>query len=424
MGQLKNGDPAGEIQLRESNLTATTFTPSALYYDHANPDVRIVEVGGVLRQVYANECLADIQADNGYTFWIRFYARTSVGAQNLDGTWQTTAPPFVTYKIENPVHPTLDRLKITRTWTVNGTRTSWSQIQKSGATWTIIPWTAATYPNITESQTAVTYANSDKEETIAVKTPTGTVVAQSFNEYKDYAWGNRELYRTVLGHEASNPLQTTLEYHTSSSAAGNYKNVKWRVMPHGNWERYDYYDDLDRRGQTLRTYRPFGNLPADPSSASTSSGEVTDFDYAADFTGQRTLPSSIITKRSNIVSAKSTIAYNHTSETRNGLPIVVATRDDYWSASSKLTTITRSYRADVVSYSGTVANAAFYAGKPHSIIRPDDTMQAYVYLWGIYNPSNRSFVPSADGTEFMVVAVKNIQPSQSRQYRHRDRHRL
>ncbi|MGH8019572.1 MAG: RHS repeat-associated core domain-containing protein, partial [Opitutaceae bacterium] len=405
MGRLKNGDAAGDIHLRENNLSSSTFTPSALYFDHDNPDVRVVSPGGVLRQVYANECLADILADDNHTFWIRFYGRNAIGAQNPDGTWQVGGTPFVAYKLENPVYPTVDRLKITRTWAVSGSRTMWTQIQKSGSSWTVMPWTAASYPNITESQTTVAYADADRDETISVKTPSGSVVAQTFNEYTDYTWG-RELYRTVLGHGQSNPLQTTFDYHTTTGSGALANRIKWRIAPDGNWERYDYYSDLDRKGQLLRTYRPFGDTTAVPSSASTTSGEVTDFDYAADFTGMKTLPSSIITKRNNVVSGQSIIAYDDTSETRNGLPIVVATRDDYWASGSKLTTITRTYRADAINFSGTVANAAFYAGKPHSVIRSDNTMQAHVYLWGQYNPSNRTFTAYSGGTEFMIIVIE------------------
>jgi RHS repeat-associated protein len=406
LGQLKDGDSAGDIQLRENDLSASTFTPSALYYDHDNPDVRIISSGGVLRQVYANECLADIQADNGYTFWIRFYSRSRVGSQNQDGTWQTTGAPFVSYKIENPVYPTVDRLKITRTWAVDGSRTSWTQIQKSGSTWTVLPWCIETYPYNSLSQTTVAYADSDRSETVSVKTATGTTVAQSRQEYLDFAWG-RELYRTTAGYGASNPLQTTLEYHNTSWQGGNYRQVKWRIAPDGNWERYDYYDDFDRCGQIARVYRPFGDTPATPSQASANTGEVTDFDYTADFTGMRTLPSSIITKRNNIVSAKTLIAYDNGTETRNGLPIVVATREDYWADGSadKLITVTRSYRADT-GLNTAIYNSAFLAGKPHSVIRPDGTMTAYVYLWGIYNPLTRVFLPTADGTEFMIRTIE------------------
>jgi len=128
MGQLRNGDPAGSIQMRELALTADTFKPGALYYDHSNPDITVLVQNGVLRQVYANECLADIQKDTNpsesdHTFWVRFYARTQVFGENPDGT-RVVGSPFVEYKIENPNYPYHDRLRITRFWKIPSARTS------------------------------------------------------------------------------------------------------------------------------------------------------------------------------------------------------------------------------------------------------------------------------------------------------------
>ncbi|BET69148.1 hypothetical protein ASA1KI_40660 [Opitutales bacterium ASA1] len=435
MGRLRNGDSAGEIQLRETTLSASTFTPSAVYFDHEHPSVRIVTVGGVLRQVYAEECLADIQADGASAFWIRFYARTQIGATaNGDGTWPVSGTPFVSYRIFNPVHPTVDRLRIERTWQVNGTRASWSQIHQSGSTWNVVPWTDSTAPTITESKSTVSYSSGN--ETIAVKTPSDVIVAQTYNEYTNYAWGS-ELYRTTVGHSGTNPLVTTLDYHTSSSAAGHYKRIKSRVAPDGNWERYDYWDDLSRRGQIRRIYRPFLDAPAAPASASTTTGEVTEFTYTADFTGQETLPASIVTRRNNVVSAKSEFAYG--SDTVNGLPVVITTRHDHWAggAGDRLTTVTRTFRADALDHhaalrayyegigspykwtfgdvSARIAAAkqlaGYLAGRPLTVQRPDGTMTAYAYVRGTLNQTTRTFAAYGDGAEMMVATVEGTSSS-------------
>jgi RHS repeat-associated protein len=435
MGRLRNGDSAGEIQLRETTLSASTFTPSAVYFDHEHPLVRIVTVGGVLRQVYAEECLADIQADGASAFWIRFYARTQIGGTaNGDGTWPVSGTPFVSYRIFNPVHPTVDRLRIARTWQVDGTRASWAQIQQSGSTWNVVPWTDSTAPTITESKSTVSYSSGN--ETIAVKTPSDVIVAQTYNEYTNYAWGS-ELYRTTVGHSGTNPLVTTLDYHTGSSAAGHYKRIKSRVAPDGNWERYDYWDDLSRRGQIRRIYRPFLDSPAAPASASTTTGEVTEFTYTADFTGQETLPASIVTRRNNVVSAKSEFAYG--SDTVNGLPVVITTRHDHWAGGTgdRLTTVTRTYRGDALdhhaalrayyeglttSYKWTFGDvntriaaakqlAGYVAGRPLTVQRPDGTMTASVYVRGNLNQTTRTFAAYGDGAEMMVATIEGTSSS-------------
>jgi hypothetical protein len=218
LGQLKNGDPAGNIQIGENDLTASIFTPSALFYDHENPDVSVVKSGGVLRQVYANECLADIQAINGYSYWIRFWSRSAViYGQNGDGTWrlpidlgngqwenpnepgQYVSPPFVAYKVENPVYPSVNRIKITRTYAVDGTRTSWTELRKSGATWTLLAWNTGTYPITPHSQTVVTYSDTDKKEQISIQDGSGNVCEQYQNTYTDFSWG-RELTKVIHGY--------------------------------------------------------------------------------------------------------------------------------------------------------------------------------------------------------------------------------
>ena len=409
MGQLRNGDPAGSIQMRELSLTADTFKPSALYYDHENPDITVLELGGALRQVYANECLADIQEDpapseSNHTFWVRFYARTEVFGENPDGT-RVVGSPFVEYKIENPNYPTVDRLKITRYWKVPGVRTSWTEIRKSGSTWTVIPWNTGGYPSTTPSQTVVTYSDSDRSETIEVKDAGGILVSKSFNEYKDYPWGYRELYRTVKGYGYSNPLETKLEYEQTSGA--NYKRIKWKIEPDGYWERYDYFSD----GRLRRVYRPFGDLPAVPGDATLSNCEVTEYQYAEDFSGALVLPSTLTTTRGGYSAGQTEIDYDNDTLTLNGMPVVEATRDDYWKSGNYVRTITRTYRADVADAAPANPNAGYYAGKLHSVIYADGAMEAHTYLWGLYNPSTRAFVPDEDGTEFMISVLHGTNAS-------------
>ncbi|MEZ5276990.1 MAG: RHS repeat-associated core domain-containing protein [Opitutaceae bacterium] len=414
MGQLRNGDPAGSIQMRELMLTATTYTPAALYYDHSNPDIEVLEQSGVLRHVYANECLADIQKDpNAYegthTYWIRFYGRTEVGPKNPNGTYnQTDKSPFVEYKVENPTYPTISKLRITRYWHLPSTRTSWTEITKSGSTWTVVPWNNRTVGSAPDAETRITYANSDKEETIEVRDGGSNVYAKSFNEYKDHPWGDRELYKSIKGYGYSNPLQTTFDYGQTSGYS-NYKKVVSKVEPDGYWEKYDYYSN----GQIWKVYRPFEDSPTAPGSATDSNCELVTYTYATDFSGASVLPATILTHRNGYLSGKTVISYDNTNEDRNDMPVVVATRNDYWNSGSSVETITRTYRADVAEVIAEdfptdqtkQIESTYFPGKIHSISHADGSMEAYVYQWGTYNPSNRTFSAVSGGTEFMVAVI-------------------
>ncbi|NOT64285.1 MAG: hypothetical protein HOP19_29055 [Acidobacteria bacterium] len=90
LGKLQDGRSAESIHLREKMLSATIYTPAALIYSPPgvvpttpplpNP-VDVVTVGGVLRQIYAPENLADIVTINANEYEIRLYKPADVGAK-------------------------------------------------------------------------------------------------------------------------------------------------------------------------------------------------------------------------------------------------------------------------------------------------------------------------------------------------------
>lgn len=399
LGSLKNGHAAGVLSLREPGLTTGVYTPDALIYDSADVEVHRIIVSGHLKQIDANQCLVNLaELISGVSYEIQFYGRAQIDYDhpNPDDTYnpKSGAVPFVTYRVENPNPPATNKLRITKTATLGGTRSWWTELQDNTSYWQVIDWTNTPVGTVGVSQSHWTHSGSS--EFVDIQDSAGTTVARTEKIHDTFAWGSELIYE-IVGSGSANPLTTYYAYHGDPSLVGNYSKLYSVGRPDGSWVRYEYYDDLETRGQIFRTYKPYLDSPAAPIYATVSSGEVTEYTYTADWTGKKTLPATIQTKINGVLAGQTSFSYVYV--TVNGRPALVTTRKDYSDASSYLTTVTTTYREDAD------PTGHYYPGLTHSVRKPDGTMDVNIYLTGIYNPSLRTFVPVAGASEHQIMTL-------------------
>ncbi len=416
LGNLRNGKPAGSIRLAEDGITANTFKPAALFYDHDSKnqngryvgddgEVVVVKVGNVLRQVYAAAVLADIAAINDRAFSVKLYPRTQVSDPGSGLPFTVSGTPLYEFVVENPHHPALDALRITRTVTQGGaTVTSWTQMSKStpvaGTTqWLIDDWvekplgaTAVSSP----VRQRWTYSDSDRNEHFEVLGADGLVVQSAFKRYIDLNFGvetTRELHFETAGYGGSAPVTTTYTYHQNFWEPGSWHKVRSITSTDGSWTAFDYYDDFRTRGQVRQMRRPNKNAPASDPGLNSMQGEVTSFTYGfQDGFGTNRLPTRIETVTDYYVTARSDMSYAYEFITDSSvgystaanavMPVTVTTKRDYFNSSQYLTSVSRAYSEDAD------PEFRFFTGLPYSAERPDRTMTAHVYYRSAFQSLN------------------------------------
>lgn len=111
LGDLKNGDAAGVISLRQANHTAFSaadFQTSSLIYSAPSAEVQVRYGTGSASgsfQVYATQCLAQVNPLTGgpQGFTIKFYDPSQVTATIVNNQWQMQqgAVAFQEFQVEN-----------------------------------------------------------------------------------------------------------------------------------------------------------------------------------------------------------------------------------------------------------------------------------------------------------------------------------
>ncbi len=407
LGSLRNGDPAGVIQLREDNALAS-LSPNDLILESGNPQVDRIVVGGTFRQVLAPQCLVDISTASN-VLYLKCYAYTAITTQNGDGTWNFTGSPFAEYAIDRPTgyNPIL---RITRTNNLGGTRTDWTHMEQFGNSWHIIPWTnsAVAWPNWSTSRMWATDA-AQSDRYITWQRSDGTTQAQDHLVYS-----SGQLTKREEGIGQPYPFTTDYTYKPGTDPAGVAGQVNTIVKSDGSWTRFDYHTSYPYTGKIWKTHQPFADhVTTVPSSSSNTDGVVTTTTYqtvafASTIPGSPTTylvikPTSVITthkKTSGSVATTRRSDYSYSTSTRNSLPVLITTRTDYASSGTTLPTVTVTYAPSADEING------YYSGKPHSVTRPDGTMTAYAYVRGIPSTDFRSITPNSSGTWIAVTRLE------------------
>lgn len=406
MGHLSNGRSAGVMTLTEPTATNHTYTTGSLRYSYSSPDIDTGWVASTgTSQYYVYNGLVALTPVSSASFRVGFYPRAQVGIK-IDGGYAVSGDPIYEYVIANTGYPTHhNTVQVTRTIRQGGaTHISWTQTDKlsGGAQYQVSDWYDAASPaRVKKDWSSATYSStwySDSSTTSSYGTPT-VLAHQERRDYKMQSDNNWELTARMLG-SGSTAITTDYTY-------ANQRLVT-ETSTGGLWRKHEYYTDFDRYGQLYRTYQPDMNSPADASQASTTSGQLTTYDYEADWTGRKVLPKSIITTVNGTTSARAEFTYDQdttvTDVSRNysgsnaTLKLLVATRKDYYDATHYLTTVTTTYRGDADS------QFRYFPGLPRSEKRPDGTMTMHLYFRGTFDKVARDFSAAKDGPEILKLS--------------------
>jgi len=206
-------------------------------------------------------------------------------------------------------------------------------------------WNAAGQPGgsgvvVVRYQTPVV---NDRTDVVEVRTggATGTVVSKTRYVYTQKAWGE-ELVSTVADPDSS-ALTTTYTYYEDSSSLGNYRRVRSVTAPTSSWTAYEYYNDWDRRGELKYRFEPYLDAPATVSTSPTT-GRVTYFEYAADWSGRYTRPTLQQENINNVLTGQTT--YTNGDITGSGWPREFVYAYAHSDAANYRTDYTERYRAD------------------------------------------------------------------------------
>jgi hypothetical protein len=444
LGNLKNGQPAGVIALRQSNLTALSaadFQATALGYSPPSAEVQRYNGTGANAgkyQIFANQCLAHVEPIGGGQegFSLKFYARPDIGTTLSNGLWVTTGSPYVEYTVQNTTpfsYGTSAKLRITKTSRLNSsgysTETTWRTElrQVSGQpvgtyVWDVIDWTTNGVDGsgnlITgESWSRWTYTNGGLNEDVRVYNGSGVLASRLYNTYQSFAWG-AELTQSTAGYGGSNPLTTTLAYNTNASYGswGSYSRPQYRIGPTGKWVRYAYYEYESGLGRIYKTYEPLGDAPASPTASDYANGLATTFTYALDWASVAMRLSSITRTVGSTTIARTIVSYTDTAVAEEVVYggqtyypnryLVQATTHSYSDTNNYITTVARAYREDAGM--GLLPNGqfektrGFLPGLPYDATAADGSKQVWTYTRGLRDPWFWGFLPVAEASEWQI----------------------
>jgi RHS repeat-associated protein len=448
LGNLKNGQPAGVIALRQSNTTALSaadFQASALGYSPPSAEVKRYDgTGGNTGkyQIFANQCLAQVEPIGGGQegFYLKFYSRYDVGTTISNGLWALTGPAFVEYTVQNTTpfsYGASAKLRITKINRLNNSgystentrRTELRQVggQPAGTyVWDVIDWTSNGVDgsgNLIAGETwsRWTYTNYGVNEDVCVYNGASQLASRVYNTYQSFAWGT-ELTQSIAGYGGSNPLTTTFAYHTNSNPGywGSYSRPYYRIEPTGKWIRYSYYEWESSLGRVYKTYEPWCDAPTGPTAGDYTNGLVTTFQYTLDWAGAATRPSSIVRTVAGTTIAKTTIGYTDTSVTESVVYggqsynrtryLVQATTQSYYNSSQYVTTVARVYREDagmdMFQINGGQwvyeVTRGFLPGLPYDSTAADGSKQVWTYTRGERDPWYWGFTGTGEGSEWCI----------------------
>lgn len=365
LGRMSNGLSAGAVGFRSGSITSDLFTPSALYYSAIDSsEVTVTRDGNGISRVQAPEVVLNVSTLSSTSYKIDACRP------------ETSTTPFVTYTISlyaGGAGIRIDKLE-------DGVTTS-SALQYADSTWTRYDWQKSTvFPSGNITTTAVNGLVS----TVTYGSGAGSVVKQKNYIYMN---GSYELNSTIVGPSVTSAPTTTYSYYTNAIGTAWPKALQWVIEPTGNWTKYDYFSGSpdSRAGQVKRVYKPWLDAPADPSLATTSNCYLETYDYAANFDGTLSVPSSKIITINGVTVGQTTWTYTWNSASVNAHTIAQIVQNDFVSASTSLATTTLAYRNDDA--------ASFFRGKIHAVNRPDGTKDSYAYYSGTWNASSNTFTP-------------------------------
>ncbi len=401
LGGSANGS-AGEISFSSGTFSPDLFTSGALNYVSVSPDVEVIRDSGTnaLRQIKAPETLADIVTISATSYEIRFYPISQVGVK-VSGLYQTSGTASKIWRISSPQNSaSIPEIKVTE---IQGAVSKEQVFSAIGGTW------LSTIAGLrSESRVETTLGNGDKQiETTVFHPTTSLVVSQVRDVYHAFPWGTEKI--TSIQDPDGDALTTTWAFHENSGDAANYGRLKWIIQPDGSWERYAYYGYGGRSGKIEYVFRPWKNLPASPTDATTANCHLTTYDYAsAGYSYFQTEISSVERRvLGTVVEEKYNWPYTDYLSSwefpiyedypdMDYLPIVTRTDGSYYGRE----TATIATTSDVPEY---------LRGRIAFIKQPDGRREIHTYELGTYSVSTDAFTPSSSGDHLREMVTQATQ---------------
>jgi RHS repeat-associated protein len=414
LGDLSDSRSAGSIAIRETGLSAPTFTPKVLIYTPPEnssevEDIRVNNDGsvrspsdpvvidstwnspfGILRQVKTPETLADVVTVSSSEFEVRFYRLADVGAK-AGGLYAVSGQPFVTWKIKNPNPGTTDHLQISKIQP-GGTDNNDMAWDSAGGSWSM------TKGGGTSVRTTTSIVNpsvpAERTETVTIKDNTAQVSSRVATTFFAFPWGE-EITSEVVDPGGAN-LATTYTYFQNATENGRYGRVQTVARPDGSWEKYDY----DGVGNRMLTIRPWKDQTI--AGASEFFGDSVRYTYSNN-DGINVLPfAKLVASAEQKVNGRR-VKYQTISRagtTVGGQPAVTETQTDYYSATAGLATKRTTYYDTA---------PALLANRVAFVEYPSGQRDTFTYEKGNYttnaDPSLNSFTPDANGASQRVTVV-------------------
>lgn len=383
LGNLSDGRTAHSISLREDVLSSTIYTPAALVYSPPGlaGEVDVVRAtNGSLRQIKAPQTLADVVVLSASEYDIRFYRPADVGAK-VNGLYQISGQPFVTWKFKNPDTSTVSRLQIIKTQ--NGvpdmSEYSWDAVSGS---WSLSRGNGARV----ETKTVAYPTSSSRAETFTVKDSNGQILSRLTRTFHTLPWGE-ELIQEVSDPDGA-ALTTLYTYYENPAELGSYGKVKTVTNPDGAWEK-NVYDAFGNRTLVLRPWKDLSLAAATEANSRATYYTYSNTDGLEVSLFPRML-SSMTEKIAGVTVRKTT--YARTSTSINGAPAVTETQTVYASSSVGQATTTTTYHSSA---------PAHLANKVASVLHADGRKDTFTYEKGNYapaaDPSLSQFTPDPNG---------------------------
>ncbi len=408
MGYLSNGKPAGYIGLLREDFSASVFTPSELFFDSESDSIVPIYVSGSLRQVKAEQALADITTSGSTAYYIKIYSIDQVGSVS-GGVYSVSGSPDITYHITKDGIST--RLKITKTV---GAKTWQTTLEKTAEDWTILDWhltgTSALRKIVSD------FTSNGLVETRETKNDANVIATKTRYEYQNFAWG-KEIVKTIEGYGGSDPMEANYAYYDNASNKGSYGKIKSITRNDGSWIKYEYHEDTARLGRLKEVHEPWLDYPSSLPADSSIEGKVTTYDYDYDWTlEKKTLLSSTETKvrqssgATQRVTAKTTIsngndlAYIREYGVAKPLNLYVADHSEWSSSSSAVVSTIKTFKPN---------NDVFVSDRVYSVRREDWSAVSYAYLKGSFNQSTLAFAVNPSGSDVMAVRITGSWSSSS-----------
>jgi hypothetical protein len=253
LGHLADGRGA-EINLRESKITADTYSPDVLGFsmpsekngaelivDDSRPS-RMIGDGATylpyksepLRQVRVPDTLVDIVVISKWEYELRFYRPAYIGAKR-EKLYELLGEPYVVYRFRNPNAPSANRLEITKikdgtedksTYFYDAELELWS-LTRNGV-------------EVSRKQSAVN--PDDPCERIETRFDTeGSKLIKAVKIYKGFPWG-QSIIKII--EDPDGEARTTSYKYFEDRNVPHYSFIKSTIHPHGEVEFHNLQPDL------------------------------------------------------------------------------------------------------------------------------------------------------------------------------------